>query len=411
MRTSGTPHVVGRSGSATPLERVGFGEAAIKEGFLQELLHENPSLLPVASFEGNFGPLVSLGREIMAIDNLFISPAGRLTVVETKLWRNPQATRTVLAQILDYAARLSRLGLEELEAICRAASQCAMGADDDLYRFVARHVPDQVPPEAEFIDRVQRDLRNGRFLLLIVGDGIREGLERILEALHDQARLHFTFGLVELQLYREAETRSMFVVPSVIAHSTEIERAVVTIRGATVEQIDVAARSGPGAQTPKLTEQEFLESIKDPVAARFGQELFEWARKRARVEIAKGGNSAAVRVPFSTTSGGLILLRMFKSGKVRMTPPRLKVVLKKSGLGDAEVLRIARQLQSLYPQLEINAGKDQVCPEISAAELLPRLEEVLEIYTDAIERLEALDPGLEGAPINDASQDPEDEDA
>ncbi len=122
MRTSGTPHMVGGSGSAIALERVKFVDAKMKEGFLQELLHESPALLPVASFDEHFGPLASLGREIMGIDNLFISPAGRLTVVETKLWRNPQATRRVLAQILDYAARLSKLGFEELEATCRRAA-------------------------------------------------------------------------------------------------------------------------------------------------------------------------------------------------------------------------------------------------------------------------------------------------
>ncbi len=92
-----------------------------------------------------------------------------------------------------------------------------------------------------------------------------------------------------------------------------------------------------------------------------------------------------------------------------MTPPRLKIVLNKLGFGDAEVLRIAKQLRGLYPQLEINPGKDQICPPMSAAELLPRLDEVLKIYADAIDRLEAIDPG-DGAVVNDATQDDEDED-
>jgi hypothetical protein len=238
MRASGTPHLVSVSGDSTALERVSLGSGEIREGHLQELLDKNPSILPVNQFDGSFGPLVSLGREIMGIDNLFIGPNGRLTVVETKLWRNPQATRTVLAQILDYASRLSRQTFEEFQATCQAANQCALSGGTGLYQFVTTQFPNQVPPEAEFTDRVQRDLRNGRFLLLVVGDGIREGLERVLDALHHQSRLHFTFGLVELALYREPESGGMLVVPSVIAHSTEVERAVVTIRGGTAEQVE-----------------------------------------------------------------------------------------------------------------------------------------------------------------------------
>ena len=405
MRTSGSPHLVDADGRAAPLNPVRLDGAEIQERQLQELMHENPSLLPVDQFEGGFGPLVSLGREIMGIDNLFISPAGRLTVVEAKLWRNPQATRTVLAQILEYAARLSRLSYEELETTCRAANQSALSGNTSLYEFVSGRIASQAPPEAEFIDQVQRDLRNGRFLLLVVGDGIREGLEEVLDALHHQSRLHFTFGLAELKLYREPESQRLLVIPSVVAHSTEVERAVVTVHGASSEQVEVAVRSGPSERAPKLTEQEFLQSIEDAKARRFGEQLFEWARQHARIEIAKRGKSASVRVPFSTTRAGLILIRLFQSGRVLVTPPRLRKVLKSSGVEDDEVLWIAQALQRLYPELRVDSGKDQVCPSMSAADLLPRLEEVISIYNEAIQRLEALDPGLEGSSVSDEQED------
>src|SRR6056297_3147066 len=109
MRSDAPPYLVSGGKSATPLERIKLGEQDIREAFLQALLDENPAILPVSDFDESFGPVVSLGREIMGIDNLFISPNGRLTLVETKLWRNPQATRHVLVQILDYASRLARL--------------------------------------------------------------------------------------------------------------------------------------------------------------------------------------------------------------------------------------------------------------------------------------------------------------
>ena len=69
------------------------------------------------------------------------------------------------------------------------------------------------------------------------------------------------------------------------------------------------------------------------------------------------------------------------------------------------MLRIAHELQRLFPGLEIDAGENQVCPSMSAADLLPRLEEVITIYSEAIQRLEALDPGLEGSSVSDEDED------
>ena len=74
---------------------------------MQEILFRYPLLLPIKEVDESFCPLISLGREIAGIDNLYISPTGLLTIVETKLWRNPEAHRTVVAQILDYAKKLN----------------------------------------------------------------------------------------------------------------------------------------------------------------------------------------------------------------------------------------------------------------------------------------------------------------
>jgi hypothetical protein len=37
------------------------------------------------------------------IDNFMVSPSGLPVLVECKLWRNPEARREVVSQILDYA--------------------------------------------------------------------------------------------------------------------------------------------------------------------------------------------------------------------------------------------------------------------------------------------------------------------
>jgi hypothetical protein len=71
------------------------------------IVHNKPNILSVFEIETGFMPLIPIGREVSTvagyIDNLFISPEGYLSIVETKLWRNPEARREVIGQILDTA--------------------------------------------------------------------------------------------------------------------------------------------------------------------------------------------------------------------------------------------------------------------------------------------------------------------
>jgi hypothetical protein len=105
-----TPHLVNAQG-ATPLERVVFDDRSIREGWFQDLLLKNPSLIPIDEIEEVFGPLVPVARELPTaagtVDLVYINPRGYITLVETKLFRNTEARREVVAQILDYASAMA----------------------------------------------------------------------------------------------------------------------------------------------------------------------------------------------------------------------------------------------------------------------------------------------------------------
>lgn len=402
MKRDGNPHLTSAQSGTQRLHRLKLGDRDIQESDLQEILDRSPSLLPVSRFDESFAPALSLGREIMGIDNLFISPRGRLTVVETKLWRNPQAVREVLAQMIDYASRLSKLDYETLESRCRNSGRSPVG-EHGLYGLARAAFPEGTPDESQFIDQVTRDLRNGRFLLLVVGDGIREGLEGMLDALHHQSRLHFTFGLVELRLYRMPGSDDILAVPSVVSHSTEIERAVVTIRHEAAGDVQVEVRSDPGEKAPRLSEREFLESITDPATRRFAEKVFDWARESASIHTS--ANSAAIRVPFSTTRKGLILLRLFRSGRVYVTPPKLRPTLSKAGVEHDVALEIAEKLKSIFPGAELRPDQAAVMQPMHAAQLLERFDEVIAIYDAAGKRARAIDPGADSSMDTDGDED------
>ena len=237
FRCDGNPVVVEKTGGTKRLERLTFGDREIDEGWLQNLMHDNPGILPVNDFDPGFGPLIPIGREIGTdvgpIDNLFVSPTGLLTIVEAKLWRNPQARREVVGQVIDYAKEVSRWGYEELDASTRKAS------GKSLWELVTG-ASEPILDEPQFIDTVARNLQAGRFLLLIVGDGIREEMERMAEYLQGTPQLRFSLALVELQVYRLAEEGDLLVTPVIVSRTREISRAIVRVTGDATAKVDVS---------------------------------------------------------------------------------------------------------------------------------------------------------------------------
>ena len=79
--------------------------------------------------------------------------------------------------------------------------------------------------EGVFVDNVTRHLRRGEFLLLIIGDGIREGVENIVDFVQKHSGLRFNLALVEAALYRDWDDQ-VIVQPRVLCR-TEIVRRVV----------------------------------------------------------------------------------------------------------------------------------------------------------------------------------------
>jgi hypothetical protein len=87
---------------------------------------------------------------------------------------------------------------------------------------------DPAVDEKRFHDALTANLRRGRFLLLIVGDGIREGVEAIAEYLQTHAGLHFSLGLVEMPIYIMPNGDHL-VTPRVLARTVLVTSNVVAV--------------------------------------------------------------------------------------------------------------------------------------------------------------------------------------
>ena len=222
---------VDTDGGAAPevLQRVPLGSntssGGVDEATLQDLLFQFPETLPIASIDPAYAGAVPVCKELTLpsgyADALYVNQLGRLTLAEFKLWRNPQARREVIGQILDYAKDLAAWGYEDLQ---RQVSLVLGKTGNALYDLVHQQYPDM--GESEFVDNVARHLRRGEFLLLIIGDGIHEGAANIVDFVQRYSGLHFNLAMVEAALYRDA-AGSLIVQPRVLAKTEIVQRFVV----------------------------------------------------------------------------------------------------------------------------------------------------------------------------------------
>jgi hypothetical protein len=254
------PLIVRSDSTSERLVRVPLSGAAssdaYSEAWLQDLLYRHPDALPISEIDDSFSGMIPVCREMETtagpLDVLYVTPGGRLVIVEAKLWRNPEARRKVIGQILDYAKELSRWHYETLDAAVRRARRVEdTGEAKGLAQVMGFAL--NSPEESRFFDAVTQSLRRGDFLLLIVGDGIREGVGAITDFLDGHASLHFTFGLVEMAIFRSPDG-SQLVQPRILAQSTIIRRIVVDLRHESIEvrnesdESEASPESGPSAE-------------------------------------------------------------------------------------------------------------------------------------------------------------------
>lgn len=229
--------------------------SSLKEHWLQDLLFAQPALIPYDEIEPGAGSVIPLCRELslpkpggsVFLDMLGVAPNGRLVLVECKLWRNPQARREVVAQILEYAALLRRWSYADLTGWLKAKR--GWTGENPIFDHASQHGVSL--GETAFSDAVNRSLRCGDFELIVAGDGIREDMAAIAEHLqHQGSRL----TLVEFQIWKDPDGTTL-VVPQ-IPFRTEIVRQTILVA------------SDGGALQVQETENDDVETIMDPNVAK-----------------------------------------------------------------------------------------------------------------------------------------------
>lgn len=341
-------------------------EKRFSETWLQEVLQAYPQILPVDEIEPIFWPLVPIGREIGTrvgpIDNLFISKAGYLVLVETKLWRNSQAKREVFAQAIDYAGEVATWSFEDLDAKCRNRND-----NKGVIELIQSSLDldkDELPTE----DEIARNLRLGRFLILVVSDHIHDSLINMLGFVNRYPHLATNVGLIELHCYMAPDlSDEIIAVPSIIAKTQILERSIIEVTIVPDLQHQISAKQIKNPDGGPLSEDAFWTDLKQksPASMEKAKKILDHFGKYPEIQLKMRRSAIVARMDLPESDQRLSLFFINTDGKLVCWPSTILVQLENAGLDqnlgteyEAELSKLLKQksksLSIHYPVENVN---------------------------------------------------------
>jgi len=369
------PFLINKVGTGQRLQPIDIQEKAYDEAWLQNVLSLQPEILPVAEIESIFYPLVPIGREVAAgtgaIDILFISHRGYLVLVETKLWRNPEAKREVVAQAIDYGSSLSNWNYDRLNDVVRGYTKRFENNELDLADWVENRCGPIEGGQSFFEETVVKNLRLGRFLTLIVGDKIRQSMIDMLDYYGNKyPHLATDIALVELHCYRwtsRGESWPLLVVPNIVARTEIIERSIVqvTINPPGTYQIESQQeKAKPEAERRKrvtLTEEAFWELLRKQAPDDYDtiRDLVDKYRERDGIEIDPTERGIVVRFYVQDTGQQVALFFVITNAEVWVWPETVRRQLEKAGIDRNLADSYRTQIRQIFnlPEKRVEFGR------------------------------------------------------
>ncbi len=280
-------------GKLEPLEESPFE----LEDHLQVLIAEHPELLDGEQMRpGNPLRWILITREQgipdrpdtasrWSVDHLILDQDGRPTLVEAKLGNNSEIRRTIVGQMLDYAAHAQQTWtIEELRQTfeTRAAGHDS-NADDELAWLVGS---DTEPDADAFWERVAVNLAASRLRLLFVSDDIPDELERVVTFLNAQMP---NIEVLAVEIKRFKGRTSQTLVPRVLGRAL------------------TAPKTSSGSPRRKLTRQSFLEEYSIPSHRQFVERLIGTAEAQG-ASVSLGSTGISIRVACKAWTHNFITL-------------------------------------------------------------------------------------------------------
>lgn len=375
--------------SVHTLERLPRVHTKFDERFLQDLLADHPELLPVRDVRDDAGSLLCIGREVPVssgtIDNLYLSAAGYPVIVETKLWRNPQARREVLSQTLDYIKELVQKDFEWFAQQWKLFSHQHDKQTGDLLSCLNDFSDDEID-EQFIVDRVNRALSRGDVIAMIVGDGIETRLQELVAHLcKDSSHLRYSLALVELACYQfgKQDGDGILVVPRIVQDVEPVQRAYVRVdfadgleRQLTVTPVVVP--EGDDTKTPRvnLNEDDFLQAIEQSAGRKCRdhiQQFYSDLIDSFKLEPEFKAAAVMLKVPHPDGDGlGVSVLALEKQGRIYNTN-HMRHQLRRWGLGPTIIEQITSDYWTALHNIDSRFSPDGIT-HVAPRQFLPFAE-------------------------------------
>lgn len=267
------------------------------EGHLQQLIAEDPSLIPIVEMHKGLFPFSVAIQEFPlhgsgSLDILAFNRDGAIAVVECKLADNPEIRRKVIGQILEYAAFLNKLDYDQLDrVICQKMGR-------GLEELLEDKIDDPEWKDSGFQEAVERNLVEGRFTLIIVVDAMEETLRTTIEFLNACGLQNISLHALEMKHLSKDEIE--ILIPQVYGVGKDKE-----------------ATDG---QRKLWSEGEFFRQAHekvDPQALSRIEELFRFTKEKAD-KLAWGTGKDTGSFTFQLVVGGrpMSVFNLFANGKI-----------------------------------------------------------------------------------------------
>ena len=255
-------------GRLEPLEEEPFST----EDELQSLIAEHPELLDGEQMRpGDPRRWLLITREKgiaettdtaarWAVDHLIVDQDAVPTLVEVKRGSNPEIRRSVVGQMLEYAAHAA--GTWTADGLRRSFEESVAVQGQDSMEALQRLLQTDAEPDADaFWENVATNLSAKRMRLLFVADEIPDPLERVVEFLNAQMP-NVEVLAVEIKQFRGAQTQTL--VPRVLGRTA-------------------MATQGPSSPRRALSRDTFLDQFSNDDARDAASRILDVAQESGAV--------------------------------------------------------------------------------------------------------------------------------
>jgi hypothetical protein len=282
-------HVDLQSGKIDPLQKYTFQSEGGQKISPQELIANNPQIImdiPELEVQSDDNYLVAKEYPTSRgpVDILIMNSNADIVLIETKLLRNPDAQRTVVAQVIDYAKALYE---QDVSEVMDRLSKNPM---------VDRELLSELKKNDFWVASLEKSIRSGNFQVAILGDRIHPNVLGMVESVQSAPHLAFTISLIEIDPFLTGEGK-LFLNPKMAARTVEVERSVIRIeidheRKSHSIESEIPEKEGKGTR-PILTRQQYLDIVTEGKFIEIIENFWEeWEKIGGDIRMGVAGFSA-----------------------------------------------------------------------------------------------------------------------